>query len=232
MKLPTLPKRLTKVLIILIIALAASIPSIYFYSQYQKTQKLLQDPSLYAKEEQDKLVARVGKLIELPADEQPTIAIIADREKLKDQPLFGNAKNGDKVLIYLKARKAILYDPAANKIVDVGPVNISSPTATINQNNLTEKYKIVLYNGTDTVGLTRKYEEELKSKIKNFEVVDRNNAKSRNYDKTILIDISGNKKDQVEALSKILGIALSNLPEGETAAASADFLIIVGADKK
>ena len=35
-----------------------------------------------------------------------------------------NAKVGFKVLIYTQAKKAILYDPGANKIVEVAPVNI------------------------------------------------------------------------------------------------------------
>ncbi len=46
----------------------------------------------------------------------------------KGQPFFANAQVGDKVLIYYKAKKAILYNPTDNKIVEVGP--ISDPQAT------------------------------------------------------------------------------------------------------
>lgn len=76
-----------------------------------------------------KLVAEVGKLIELPQGETPTIATVTDISKLKDQPFFAKAKNGDKVLIYANARKAILYDPQAKKIVDIAPINIGSQSA-------------------------------------------------------------------------------------------------------
>ena len=76
--------------------------------------------------ETDALVAAVGKLISLPTDETPTIATVTDVSKVKDQPFFKNAVNGDKVLIYTKAQKAILYDPTANKIVEVGAVNINN----------------------------------------------------------------------------------------------------------
>ena len=41
---------------------------------------------------------------------------------------FSKAKVGDKVIIYTNARKAILYDPVAGKIVEVAPVNIGTPT--------------------------------------------------------------------------------------------------------
>jgi len=80
--------------------------------------------------EADRLVASVGKLITLPTDEKPTIATVTDIEKVKDQPFFKNAKNGDKVLIYTKAQKAIIYRESENRIIEVGAVNINNqPTA-------------------------------------------------------------------------------------------------------
>lgn len=50
-----------------------------------------------------------------------------DPEKLRDQPFFANAQRGDKVLIYANAKKAILYNPPSNKIIEVAPVNIGNP---------------------------------------------------------------------------------------------------------
>jgi hypothetical protein len=74
----------------------------------------------------DATIAKVGKIIVLPTDEKPTVATVTDASKVKDQTFFKNAKNGDEVLIYTKAQKAILYDPASNMIVEVGAVNINS----------------------------------------------------------------------------------------------------------
>lgn len=82
-----------------------------------------------AAQEVKKLVAEVGKLIDLPLGENPTIATVLDITKLKDQPFFQKAKNGDKVLIYTNARKAILYDPQTKKIIDVAPLNIGTQSA-------------------------------------------------------------------------------------------------------
>ena len=75
--------------------------------------------------ETDTLVSEVGKLIALPSDEKPTIATVSDVEKVKEQAFFKNAKNGDKVLIYTNAKKAILYRPDEKRIIEVGAVNIN-----------------------------------------------------------------------------------------------------------
>lgn len=75
--------------------------------------------------EATQLVAQVGKLITLPGDEQPTIATITNIDQLKDQPFFKNAQNGDKVLVYQNANKAIIYRPSENRIIDVGAVNVT-----------------------------------------------------------------------------------------------------------
>ena len=114
----------------LLLLLVALILAGYFYMQYQKTQKILQNPTLAAVQEANDLVQKVGMLIELPKGEQPTIATVSDVKKLSGDPFFANAKNGDKLLVYTAAKEAILYDPTANKIVAVGPVNVGSPTAT------------------------------------------------------------------------------------------------------
>ena len=91
--------------------------------------KVRVSPQQAKQEEIEALVAAVGKLMVLPADEQPVVATVANPEKLKDQPFFANAKVGAKVLIYNKARKAILYDPVGKRIIDVAPLSIgATPT--------------------------------------------------------------------------------------------------------
>jgi len=70
------------------------------------------------------LVDKVGDLMFLPIGEIPTVATVSEPEKLKNQDFFKDAKKGDKVLIYSNARKAILYDPLADKIITIAPVSL------------------------------------------------------------------------------------------------------------
>lgn len=84
------------------------------------------NPTTASEAEIAALIVKVGELIVLPQGEAPTIATVTNPELLKVQPFFANAKEGDKVLIYTSARKAILYNPASNKIVEVAPINFET----------------------------------------------------------------------------------------------------------
>lgn len=77
-------------------------------------------------DEAKQLHSEVTKLIELPADEIPTVATVVDADKVKNQAFFIHAQNGDKVLLYAKSSKAILYRTSSKKIVEVSPINLGT----------------------------------------------------------------------------------------------------------
>lgn len=84
------------------------------------------NPDQIAQNEIKKVVNTVGKLIVLPKDELPTIATVTDLEALRGQSFFVNAKVGDKILVYTKSKKAILYNPTLNKIIEIASLGISA----------------------------------------------------------------------------------------------------------
>ena len=114
------------IIVLVILLVIAILPSYYFYHQYKQAENLLQNPAASTNAEAKQVVAEVGKLMLLPTNEQPTIATVSDITKLSDQPFFANAQNGDKVLIYTQAKKAILYRESINKIIEVAPVNLGA----------------------------------------------------------------------------------------------------------
>ncbi|MCJ7739965.1 hypothetical protein MUP32_01435 [Candidatus Microgenomates bacterium] len=232
----------------ILLFIIALIPSFFFYTKYRQAQKMLAEKSSSTnKEEVRSLVEKAGKLILLPVGEEPTVITVTDINQVKNQPFFTNAKNGDKVLVYNQAKKAILYDPAANKIIEVGPLIIPSPSPAVSATlsappsiilsttpiaTTSSTLKVFLYNGTSTVGLTGKIETLLKGKLNNVEIVDRDNAQKKDYEKTLVIDLTGKKSEQVNLLAKTVTAEVSSLPAGENKPPDSDFLIIVGADKK
>lgn len=118
-------------IIVFLVALAAAG---YFFWQYKQTKEqfaaLKNNPEQAAAAEKADLIAKVGKLAALPQGEDPTIATVTDPDKLKDQEFFAKAQKGDKVLIYTKAKKAFLYNPSSNKIIEIAPVTIGNDAST------------------------------------------------------------------------------------------------------
>ena len=112
-----------------------------FYSYKTVSAKTTKQPGLninsgQSQEQQQQkkteLLAKVSKLIILPANADPIIATIIDAEQLKkEQVFYANAKNGDIVLVYPEAKKAFIYNPKQNIIVNVGPVIAEKNTPVI-----------------------------------------------------------------------------------------------------
>ncbi|HRY62935.1 MAG TPA: hypothetical protein P5056_04170 [Candidatus Paceibacterota bacterium] len=101
-----------------IVILSALILLAFYYQYAWRNQKISGEDVIY----------RVGKMINLPADEVPTIATVTNLEPLKDNVFFTNAKLGDTVLIYAKSAKAILFRTSENRIIEIGSLNIGKNT--------------------------------------------------------------------------------------------------------
>jgi hypothetical protein len=71
----------------------------------------------------------VAEHMVLPANEQPALVTVVDKNKVNTK-FLKQSENGDKVLIYQNNKKAIIYRPSINKIIDIGPVLIDTPTET------------------------------------------------------------------------------------------------------
>ncbi|MBI2600322.1 hypothetical protein HYW42_00015 [Candidatus Daviesbacteria bacterium] len=131
--------RLTNIFIIATIVGIITIPSgSFLYTKYAKPSIKAGKPGevksattqgqVVTKTNREELVKEVSKSIDLPTDEKPVVATITEIEKLKNQPFFQKAKNGDKVLVYQKNKKAYLYDPVTQKVLDIIPINMATPS--------------------------------------------------------------------------------------------------------
>jgi hypothetical protein len=209
--------------IILFVAIGVAI---YFYMQYRQSADLLTKSAQSG--DQQVLISEVGKLIVLPTEEQPTVATVSNVNKLRTQSFFEHARNGDKVLIYTKAQEAILYDPYANKIVEVGPVNLTQPTPTPSGPTVTPApVRVAVYNGTATSGLANKIGSELSQEMPYVTITAKGDAQ-QTYSTTIVVDLTGKNESAASLVAKELGGQVSKLPKGEIRPTNADLLVILG----
>lgn len=214
-------------ILILIFAVGGTTTAVYYFKQYRD---LKANPNLEAQRETESLVAELGKLMELPTDETPTIATIADKDKLKDQPFFAKAENGDKLLAYTKAMQAILYRPSANKIINVAPIILNQQEG-VTQNKPTSVapvgLKIAYYNGTEVTSLSGQAEKAVKNAYPNYHTGVLTGASKKDYKETLVIDLTEKYSQEVSAIAQLLGGKVGSLPDGEIRP-DADILVISG----
>lgn len=195
-----------------VIVLALAIVAFYFYSQYQSIKK---NPNQAAQAETEQLVAKVGKLIELPKNEEATVVTLVDKEKFKGQAFFSNAENGDKFLIYTKSNMIIVYRPSQNKLINVGPFAVQK-----------SQIQLAIVNaGGDTAAVTKKLEDKFAGTVAVSGVTD---AKNKNSVKQLtVVDVSGQNADSAKQIAQELGGAVGSLPAGETAPAGSTIVVFV-----
>lgn len=59
-------------------------------------------------------------------NETPVVGTVNDKDKFKDQPFFSGVENGDKLLIFAEAKKAVIYREKDNRIINAGPIAVTS----------------------------------------------------------------------------------------------------------
>lgn len=219
---------------VLLCAVAGIVLALHYHNKYQE---LKANPNIEVQRETKELVGLVGKLMELPEGEMPTVATIMDKEKLTDQPFFVKAENGDKLLAYTQSMMAILYRPGIDKIIAVAPIYINSGEQSedalsenieVSSEPISAGSKIAYYNGTSVIDLASQAERTVRDNYSDYETVVLTDAAKDDYEETLIIDLTGENSEEAEKLVELLGGKISSLPEGEVRPA-ADILIISGA---
>lgn len=221
-------KKTVGFLLIIVLILLTIVLGIFLYMKYQGGSfSSSNSGQVSSVKENEDLLKKIGKLIILP-NGNPDIATVADVNQLSNQTIFRNAKNGDKILIYKDAKRAIVYRPSENIIVEVGSIILDSatPSASIDSDEPEKQVSLAIYNATTTPGYAGRIGNELSTKFSNLEIIDTSNAVG-DYETTIVIDLSGENSNIADALAQELGGEVDTLPEGEEEPDS-DILIILG----
>lgn len=245
MKTILIQSRLLIILIVAVLLFAAAGTSYYFYNQYKIAQAALKNPDERSRMELAGVIEKVAKLTELPQGESPILATVDDVSKLNNQEFFKNAINGDKVLIYSNAKKAYLYRPSTNKIIEIGPINeslasaneasgaaqVAGESAAAKPSPTPSTVSLALFNGTKSSGLANKTEKELKSDFPEIKVLIKSNAKN-DYEKTVVVVLEDQAKAQASEIAKKLNAEIKDkTPDGEYPPAGADIIIFLGTDR-
>lgn len=121
--------------VILIVATVSLLFGFYFYYKLHNIEK---NSRINNQQEASDVMNKVSRLYLIPEDEDPTIATVSDPSILKNQSFFTLAEKGDKVIIFTRSGKAILYRPSIDKIIETAPIK-NNPLKSDVQNIETNK---------------------------------------------------------------------------------------------
>lgn len=114
-----------------VIILLVIIPAV-LYTQKPKSDPLSESSKVLGSntlslDQVNEIVAKVAKIADIPP-ETPNVATVSDVAVLKGQLFFSKAENGDKVLIFQNAKRAILYRPSTNRIIEYSTIVVEQET--------------------------------------------------------------------------------------------------------
>lgn len=67
------------------------------------------------------VVDKISKLLRLP-NETPIFMTVFNEKDFADNDIFRKVETGDKILVYLNSKQAIIYRPSTNQVIEVLPV--------------------------------------------------------------------------------------------------------------
>lgn len=193
--------RLVAIVLFIILAGGSGI----FVYQANRTPKNLADNAI---------ITHVNKVLTIEGDANPVILTVEDESKANQaQPFLDIAVNGDKVLLYYKAKKAVLFRPSSGEIVRQG--SFTPPNA-----------KIFIRKGAADNSKVSELEAKL-DQVKEIEVVSQDNSPKSDYTGLILVSVTDRYDEKLRELEAVLGVKTVRIPPGETFP-DADIMIIVG----
>jgi len=110
-----------------LLAVIAFTGLVYGYLDTKNQLSEKKNQSAVGANETEQLVNKISQYLVLP-DETPTLITISDIEKLKTQEFFKEAQNGDKVLVFANAGRALIYRPNTGQVVEYAKVNLNAST--------------------------------------------------------------------------------------------------------
>ncbi len=171
---------------------------------------------------------RIGATVAIPDGEVPGLATITDESKLNQGGVLAGAENGDKLLLFYKSGRVIVYRPSIGKVVSVGPMVLDASASQV------KDARIIVRNGAGKDSSINAAMSLMKERYAEAVIAGPETAARNDYPTSIAIDLTadGSKTQFVGAITELLGIQKGILPAGESQPDNADILIIIGADFK
>jgi hypothetical protein len=161
------------------------------------------------------LVSQVSRVTVLPANETPVVSTIVDKQRVT-QSFLASAENGDKVLLYYQAKKAIVYRPSTRQVITIGPIAQGAA-------------RVFIRGGGASAAALKRIQTAIASDAASFTVASQDVSPNPHYNATEVVDLTGVRPDVASKLAALIDAKVGSLPAGEHRP-DGDLLVIAGSD--
>jgi hypothetical protein len=129
-------------------------------------------------------------------------------------------------LLYAAAKKAYIYRPSINRVVDIQPITVDSSASQV------QGARILVLNGAGNKDQASKLAQMIERNYPSAQHNPIRAAQRQDYPTTIIIDLTdGTKYDLVANMMQVLGAQRGVLPQGEPKPENLDIIVLTGLDK-
>lgn len=93
-----------------------------YYQHYTSPDEAFKREAKAYETNYKEMMSEADKQVDLPKDEIPVMAAVSDENAVRNQEFFQDAKNGDRIILYKKNKKAFLYRPSTKKVIAQAPL--------------------------------------------------------------------------------------------------------------
>jgi hypothetical protein len=151
----------------------------------------------------------------LPTHETPIVSTVVDKQRVT-QAFLANAQNGDKVLLYYQAKKAVVYRPSTHQVITIGPIAQGAA-------------RVFVRNGGVSNPAIERVRTAIDSDLVDFTMSSQDSSPNPHYPATEVVDLTGVRPDVADKLASLLHAKVTSLPADEHRP-DGDMLVIVGRD--
>ena len=203
-------------IVILILALGAAI---FFFARYVQVNAKYKTAVMTVDEKNQQIVNKIAKLIDLPKDEKPEVALFPDKSTFSGSPtvkaFYSSAEKGDYVVAYKSANLTVVYRDSSNKVIQSGDYVYF--TAGLNP------IKVAVLASADQ---QQAVADKISSIVLNADVVSKQQPKTTPSG-SYVADATGSNAKAAQELAEKLGLSVGQLPDGETKPEGAALIVVV-----
>lgn len=203
-------------IVILILALGAAI---FFFARYVQVNAKYKTAVMTVDEKNQQIVNKIAKLIDLPKDEKPEVALFPDKSTFSGSPtvkaFYSSAEKGDYVVAYKSANLTVVYRDSSNKVIKSGDYVYF--TAGLNP------IKVAVLASADQ---QQAVADKISSIVLNADVVSKQQPKTTPSG-SYVADATGSNAKAAQELAEKLGLSVGQLPDGETKPEGAALIVVV-----